>query len=208
MANDCNKDLFSRIAIALEGGEIPTIEDAVTLEQLVIQYWEKEYDLLALSLVSRVANRITNINKLDKVRIQSLVNHLVQQRMPDDGAEFANLLRCYVDGHITASDLLGERERKARGGHGWQHYDQIGEMAEFVHTRLERRLETGNRSISNGLNINLYNFLSDLSIHGADVEMLRKKYKLPKNTSITTITTGFLSPSQWRDCHQEFKKYF
>lgn len=208
------KDLFDRIAFALDAGEIPAVEDAVNLEQLVMRYWEKEQDLHELGLVSRVSNKATDITKLDKTSVQSLVNHLVKQQLPEDGKVFAELLRCYIDGRITASDLFGERERKPRNGQGWQHYDQLGEQVEQVHQQIidpktdKHILHTSNRSISNGLHINLYNLLSDLSQPRADLTKIKAQYSIPSKCEITLIDTGFLSPSQWRDCHQEFKKHF
>lgn len=206
------KELFERIASALEGGELPTIDDSVALELLSIRYWEKEAELRDLSLVSRAVNRTTDTKKMNKDDIQSIVNHLVQQQLPNNATAFARQLRYYIDGCITVSDLLGERERKPRNGHDWQYYDQLGELAERIHSRFinpktgKPILQTGNRSISNGLNVNLYNLLSELSDPSTNLAQLKKDYGLTGELSL--IDTGFLSPSQWRDCHQEFKKYF
>lgn len=214
------KELFERIASALESGELPTVDDSVAFELLCMQYWEKETVLGQLGLVSRAVNRTKGIGKMSKDDIQTIVSHLVQQHIPKNGAAFAQLLYHYIDGRMTASDLLGERERKPRNGYGWQHYDQLGEQAESIHMMLiqhyeqlskvdkkkVKKIQTGNRSLSNGLNDNLYDLLSKLSNPSTNLAKLKKDYGLADEISL--INTGFLSPSQWRDCHLTYKKFY
>jgi len=216
MARQLSAELFDRIATSLEQGKIPTVEDSVAFECLLIQYWEKEE---GLALVSRITNSGADITKLNKCDIQSIANHLVHQKTPENRElflSFARLLRCYLEGTITAADLLGERDRKPRNGQSWQCKDQYGEKAEQIHILVNEyykqlgekpSLQTGNRSISNGLNVNLYNLLSELSNPLSDIDNIKKKYKLHADLDIASIDTGFISPSRWRDYHLEFKKF-
>lgn len=201
------RKLFDRIATAIENNEIPTVEDSAALECLVLGFWESNASPKMLGLTNRVANRVV-VDVLEKGEILSIINHFVQQKKPNNGPAFGELIRLYLNKDITAVDLLRERNRKPRNGRGWSYYDQQGEVAEKIKSIVSKpKFLTGNRSISDGSNTNLYDLLSDLSNPCLDLNLIRNKYKLPSSCKLERIDTGFHSASQWRDYHLEYKKY-
>ena len=203
-------ELFKRLATSLELGKVPTVEDSVALELLVIQYWEKEDEPINLGLMKRVTNRKADVSKLNKVSVQTIINHFVQQKMPEDAEVFAVLLRCYLGGEITASDLFGERHRKPRNGQRWQYKDRLGEQAELVRICIatsDIHMLTGKRSLSDNSNRNLYDLLSELSDPCAQIKKIKEKYGLPPGCDVSLIDLGFQSPKTWLDRHKEFKEH-
>lgn len=205
------RDLLDRVASALEAGELPTVQDAADLELLYLEYRDKDKDLKELGLVNRVADR-QPVERLSKEELLSCINHLVGRRKSDSGELFAALIRRYLDGTITSSDLFGERERKPRNDKGWQYRDRCGELAEWVHRQLiqsEVHLLTGNRSLHDLTDRNLYDMLADLP--SKPVDKIRKRFKIPARVDLETMKEKIgcirLSSSQWRDCHREFQGF-
>jgi hypothetical protein len=198
--------LFDRIATALEANEIPTVEDSVTLESIILNHWQGHFSSKDLGLRTRVDKRV-KVERLDKEELQSIVNHLVQQKKPSNAKSFTALIRGYLNKEITAFDLLHERDRKLRNDLNWVHYDQLGEIAEHIKINVAQSLHTGNASFSKGNISNLYNFLSDLSKPLVNIKDVKEKYRLPASCQLTRIETGFYSPTQWRNSHLEYKKH-
>lgn len=205
-AREAFMGLLDRFATALESAETPTVEDSVEFEHIVTQYWEKEKSPADLGLITRVDNKVAT-HSLKRNDIQSVINHCVQQKQPDNSQAFVGLIRSYLNKNITVANLLGARDRKSRNDLDWTHYDKLGEMAELIKTSSAFSLLTGNRSIANGLNDNFYGLLSELTAPSVDVDVVRKKYNLPSECDLQRIDTGFISPSQWRDYHLEFKAF-
>ncbi len=201
--------LFERIAIALESNKLPTVEDSVSLEPLALRYWEKEERPESLGLNTRVSNGGKNTRSVKREDIHSLINHFVQQKQSPAGVIFAESIRKYLRGEISASKLLGERDRRNRNGKSWQHYDKLGELAEIFIRNLpeECNFHVGNRSLIDKLDNNVYCLLSDLTTVPVDIVELKDRYKLPRCFKLEPFDTGFISPNQWRDYHQEFKRY-
>ena len=206
------RDLLRRVASALEAGEFPTVQDAADLELLYLEYRDKDKGLKELGLVSRVADR-QPVGRLEKEEVLYLVNCCVGRKSPVKGEQFAVLIRRYLQGDITASDLFNERDRTPRLGIQWHHRDRCGELAEWVH-RQTRTLLTGKRSLTDGSHRNLYDLLSDLSKPGANIEEISKRYKLAAETLEhvraeikAEIGSNGLNPDQWITYHREFKEF-
>jgi len=87
---------------------------------------------------------------MKKKEIPSIINHFVGQKTHDKEESFAGLIRHYLNGDITGSYLLGERDRKPKLGLVWQCRDQLGELAERVHNKFQEsqtKINTGNRRV-------------------------------------------------------------
>jgi hypothetical protein len=199
--------LLDNFATALENNEIPTVEDSVNIEQLAWQYWGKKESLRALGLTTRVTNRVT-IEPLRKEDVLSVINHCVQQKKSTNGKRFAGLIREYLKKSITAADLLGARDRRPRNNLVWSDYDQLGEKAELMkNALLQEELLTGNRSLVDGLDNNLYCLLSDLTEIDVDVNVVRDRYNLSLACNLQRIDKRFISSAQWREYHAEYKRF-
>lgn len=215
-------NLFDRIATAIEVGELSTVQDSADLELLVLQYWEKDKHPPRLGLRTKCFSRLPygtriTLPKLDKDEVLSIVNHFVCLKRHCKEQEFATLIRHYLNGDITGSDLFGERDRKPRDGRVWQYRDQLGELAELVRSKL--LLKTGNETFPDGL----YSLLEALSSADGIDEIVRV-YNLPsehKQTlsdvidTLTSIRKKFdidpqslISAASWRELRLEYKNNF
>lgn len=174
---DENDALLERIAIAIEGGALPSVKDSVALEQLVWNYREYEGDVRELGLRIR-AN--SSVKPSAFKEINQLVNSFVQRKECIHSVLFADRIRAYLRKVIPVAKLFGEKVRPEKND-----IITLGWIAELTHDQMRKadgkQLSTRSKNVSSSGS--LYAFLADVSSGNTD-EALISTHDLEPSTEI------------------------